>query len=312
MNNFELIAFVFKTYPFEAIFSILLVSVPIAVWIFIFTRKEKESKSVIALTFLVGMGSAMIMFLYQQFWEQELNFGFFELKPVNFQSNFAGMAQNQILSIFLVAISIGLIEEYLKHWVVKKADHNFFRSVDDVIELSIIAALGFAFLENIIYLFREILSGGISHQFFTLFFLRSLFVVFVHILCSGVYGYYYGVGYYAAPILEEEKHEGKTEWIPHILHKLIHFKESRIFHDEMVTLGLIISVAIHGLFDFFMSVNWTIGSITGITSLNHIGIHVIILPLYLILGFGYLAHLLDKKEDHEKFGRLSMKEVYIK
>ena len=30
--------------------------------------------------------------------------------------------------------SVGFLEEYAKHWVVKKVDHNVFESIDDVIE----------------------------------------------------------------------------------------------------------------------------------------------------------------------------------
>ena len=328
MNNFDYITMAFKVYPMEALFSIVLVAVPIGIWMLIFTQKQKLAKKAIIVSFIAGICSALIMFVYQYFWEHQLNFGFFQFTPVNFQQNIGAVASNfspestssfaefvrsQLFKIFLISLSIGLIEEYLKHWVVKKADHNYFTSVDDIIELSIIAALGFAFTENIIYLFREILGGGaFTGKFFSLFFLRSLFVVFVHILCSGIYGYYYGVGYYAGPILQEERMQGKKEIVPEFLHRVIHLKTSRIFHDEMVALGLVISTLIHGIFDFLMSVNWTLGGILGMESLKGVGIHTIVLPLYLILGFAYLSYLLDKKEDHEKFGHLDVKEVYVK
>ncbi len=318
MNNFQLIIKVFEKYPIQGIFSIILVAIPVLVWIYIFTRKESQEKGIVAITFLAGMASALILFVYQYFWEKNLNMGFFEFKPVNFQEHFqdialvAGFGERSIVTFLLVSLSIGFIEEYLKHWVVRKADHNYFRCVDDVIELSIIAALGFAFTENIVYLFREIVvTGTLSGKYFSLFFLRSLFVVFVHILCSGIYGYYYGVGYYAGPILKEVKMEGKKFFIPELLHKIIHLKTTRIFHDEMIALGFLISVGVHGLFDFFMTVNWTLADIIPIESFERIGIHTVVLPLYLVLGFWYLSMLLDKKEDHEKFGHLTMKEAYV-
>ncbi|MBI5414734.1 PrsW family intramembrane metalloprotease [Candidatus Peregrinibacteria bacterium] len=320
MTNFQLIERVLLHQPIAAFFSILLVFVPILVWMYIFNQKGKQSRKVIFITFLAGIFSAIIMFIYQYFWEMSLNFGFFELKPINFQQNFAVLTREKfssfasvgILSIFAVSMSIGFIEEYLKHWVVKKADHNFFNSVDDIIECSIIAGLGFAFTENIIYLFRELLYGGISDKYFSLFFLRSIFVVFVHILCSGIYGYYYGIGYYAGPILQEKRMAGRDKIIPEILHRIIHLKKTRVFHDEMVALGLIISTLIHGIFDFFMSANWTLGGLLGIESLDKIGVHTIVLPLYLVIGFNYLSYLLDKKEDHKKFGHLVMNEEYVK
>ncbi len=310
MNNFDIIQTAFTEYPREAIVTTLLVLLPVIGWGFAFTRRKTPGKKVIFLTFGAGIISALIMFLYQYYWETKLDFGFFELTPVDFQENIGGWVQNRLLSIFLVAMSIGLIEEYLKHWVVKKSDHNYFDSVNDVIELSIIAALGFAFTENMIYLLREIITHGMTQKFFSLFILRSLFVVFVHVLCSGIYGYYYGVGYYARPILEEDEHEGRKRWIPNFLHRLIHWKKARIFHDEMIALGLIISVVIHGLFDFFMSVNWSVGSMLGVASLEKVGIHIIVLPAYLIFGLLYLAKIFQKKRYHEHFGHLTVQKVY--
>ncbi len=311
MNNFELIAAVFRTHPGEAFWSILLIFLPISAWIYIFTRKERPPFSILALTFLAGIGSALIMFLYQYFWERHLNFGFFELTPVNFQRNISSWSQSNTLSLLLVALSIGLIEEYLKHWVVKTTKRDYFRSVSDIIQLSIVTALGFAFTENIIYLFREFTQDGFSGKFFTLFVLRSVFVVFVHVLCSGIYGYYFGIGYYATPILEKEERSGRRKWIPVFFHRLVHWKKEVVFQDEMVTFGLLVSMVVHGIFDFFMSVNWTLGSILGINVLKNVGIHVIILPLYLVGGFLCIWHLLEKKEHYEKYGRVIMKKVYV-
>src|SRR6185295_476958 len=199
MNNIELLKQVFWSHPAAALVVLCLVFLPFAGWILIFSRKKEQSWRVLALTFLAGIGSAVIMFAYQYFWEKNLDFGFFELTPVNFQQNIGGWVRGKLLSVFLVALSIGFIEEYLKHWVVKKTDQRYFRAVNDIVILSIVAALGFAFTENLIYLFRELNASGFSGKFFSLFILRSLFVVFVHILCSGIYGYFYGVGYYAAP-----------------------------------------------------------------------------------------------------------------
>lgn len=311
MNNFELIVRVFQQSPWLALLSIVLVFVPIAIWIFLFFQKHKTHKKTIFVTFVAGICSALIMFFYQYFWETRLDFGFFELTPINFQQNIGAWSANRLLSVFLVAMSIGLIEEYLKHWVVKKSDHKYFRCVNDVIQLSIVAALGFAFTENIIYLFRELVTSGIGPRFFSLFFLRSLFVVFVHVLCSGIYGYYYGIGYYSRPILESEENEGRKAWIPEFLHRLVNWKKERVFHDEMIVAGLLISVVVHGLFDFFMSVNWTLGSLLQIPALERVGIHILVLPLYLILGFWYIMHLFQKKQHYERFGQVKVKTVYV-
>ena len=63
----------------------------------------------------------------------------------------AEVSQNVVYGIFWYSIMIGFLEEYSKHLVVRFADDNTIYSVDSAITFSIIVALGFAFLENILY-----------------------------------------------------------------------------------------------------------------------------------------------------------------
>jgi RsiW-degrading membrane proteinase PrsW (M82 family) len=95
-----------------------------------------------------------------------------------------------VLSIFLkVFVAVALVEEILKYSVVKSKvlDHPEFDEPIDVVLYMIIAALGFAAVENILILF----SLG------QVFFLEDVFLIsvirfwgatFLHALCSGVLG----------------------------------------------------------------------------------------------------------------------------
>lgn len=295
--------------PLEFALCILLAAVPSIIWIWIFNRKHHEKKAAIVLSFVLGIGSAFIVLLYQYYWGKNFNMGFFRVEAVNFQQNIDSNFTHPILVSALVFLSVGFMEEFSKHWVIKKADQKYFRSVDDVIELSIVAALGFAFLENIGYFFFMILRGQQEHLL-QLFVMRSSFVVFIHILCSGIYGYFYGVGYFAKEIFLDEEKAGKKFFIPEFFHRVFHMRADRVFHDEMVSLGLIISILVHGLYDFLLDINLTLGGVIGVKSLEHIGFHYVTLPIFLIIGFWWLSKKIDNKEDQKVFGRRIVMEEY--
>jgi|GEM_PF-6451066 protease PrsW len=128
------------------------------------------------------------------------------------------------LYLFLIAFVVtAFIEEGLKFWVVKKQawSHEKFNEIMDGITYAVIAGLGFAVLENLLYVLQEGMVTGI---------VRAVFAVPAHALFSGIMGYYIG----------KAKFE-KTPW------------------DTRSTLwkGFGIAVLYHGLYDFFlMSESW--------------------------------------------------------
>lgn len=268
------------------------------------------------LTFVAGMASGAMILAYQYFWGERFDLVFFAIEPTNFSASIKASMGVTALSYFLIYLSVGFIEEYAKHWVVKKTDHRIFESVDDVIEFSIIAALGFSFLENIGYFFMVILRDD-HETLHSLFLVRSVFVVFIHILCSGIYGYFYGLGHFAAPILKEREKSGRLTLIPEIFHRIVHLRKATVFRDEMATLGLIIAMTLHGAYDFLLEME-TIGNLASYmtntpmpSTVANIRLHVIMLPILLIGGYLYLMYLLRKKEDQQCFGHLVIKEEYI-
>lgn len=285
-------------YPDKFLFCVLLALIPSFAWYFIFGHRHKHSFGRIMLTFIAGMMSGAIILFYQHFWGSQFDFIFFTFEPENFDASIRSKIMNPILASFFVFMSVGFLEEYLKHWVVKVTDHRIFESIDDVIEFSIISALGFAFLENIGYFFSLVVNGQ-EDNLLPLFAVRSIFVVFVHILCSGIYGYFYGLGFFAKPVMNDMEKEGVRSWIPEIFHKILHMKKDIVYRDEMISLGLIVSMTLHGLYDFLLHVDFSIGTI----GQSEIRLYFIVLPLILVFGFGFLSYLLEKKIDQKKFGR---------
>ena len=291
-------------YPLQFAICILLAFIPAVAWFFIFGKRHKHKMFHVGLTFVAGMAAGGVILMYQYFWGQKIEAVFFSIEFENFRSNIEASVGSAVLAAFLVFLSIGFLEEFLKHWMVKKADHRIFESVDDVIEFSIIGALGFAFLENIAYFFRLVVEGNF-HNITSLFLMRSVFVVFIHVLCSGIYGYYYGVGFFATPMLKEREKAGKHNYIPKIIHQVLHLKKSTVFREEMATMGLLIAMVVHGIYNFVLNMNFYIGTFFG----EEFYLHTPMMPIILVVGFAYLNHLLNKKEDQKRFGHLEEKFV---
>lgn len=175
-----------------------------------------------------------------------------------------------------------------------------FRSVDDVIEIGIIAALGFSFMENIHYFMGK--WGVISTGAFTMFVvIRVTVVTIVHVLCSGVMAYHIGLAHFAGPVLKEEIREGRKLVIPNLIHKLFDIPEEEAFYYEQMILGIVYAILLHALYDFVMQLQFQVMGIP---------LFAIIMPIYFIFGLSHLLDLLKRKENQKERGVLVIKKEY--
>ena len=120
------------------------------------------------------------------------------------------------LQAFIVA---GLCEETIKLMVIKFFiyDNKHFDEIMDGIVYTIVASLGFACFENIMY----VVDGGLSTAL-----LRSFTAVPLHAFCSGIMGYYIGKS-----------------------------KFSKTNSNKYILKGLTIAVFIHGSYNFVLFIS---------------------------------------------------------
>ncbi len=105
------------------------------------------------------------------------------------------------ISLLYWFIVISFTEEIFKYFVVKWKvlnHHEFDEPIDTMIYM-IIVALGFAALENILYLFTP--TDGLSlndilNRTLIITFIRFIGATFLHTLCSGVIGYFLALSFY--------------------------------------------------------------------------------------------------------------------
>ena len=198
----------------------------------------------------------------------------------------------------LMSLGFGVVYLVFLHFLMKNI---VLKSIDDAIEVSIIAALGFAFIENIHYFSGKF--GTISTSTFIFFvFVRVTVVTVVHVLCSGIMGYHAGLAHFAGPVFQNDIREGRKMFVTEKLHEFFQTPRESVFRIEQIIIGLFYAIMIHAFYDFIMQLKY---SILGIP------MYALIMPLYFFGGLWYLFTLLENKEDHKKYGRLVVKEEFV-
>lgn len=269
----------------QIIGSILLAAIPALIWGHIFFKKSPEGRRTTAFTFIAGAIAVFPILIYKFLWS------FFPwMNAFNFAESYSkdiiGFSGSLLLplSVIITFMVVGVIEEVMKMFSVSLTDDKRIMHVDDAIEFFIIAALGFSFTENILYFYNIWISQG-AHQLFMPFLFRSSFSTFAHLLFSGVLGYYYGVAHFAAPILQEELRAKRQKWVVW-LHKLLNLRKTKLFHQEKLVEGLVVSIGLHALFNIFLEM----------------GLTFMIVP-FLVGGYFTLNYLFSLKENRKNYGK---------
>ncbi|MFC1615536.1 PrsW family intramembrane metalloprotease [Patescibacteria group bacterium] len=185
---------------------ILLSLLPVALLLLFFEKQDKGRKDPLKLKWKVFLWGILITILA----------GFIE---VNLDGLFHQFIADNILYFFVTAfVTAAIIEEVAKYLVVRKVVYNNknFDEVMDGINYTIIASLGFAALENVLY----VVSGG-----YVIAIIRALLSVPAHALFSGIMGYYIGVS---------------------------RFFPGKDSPTKVIAKGLFLAIFYHGLFNFLL------------------------------------------------------------
>ena len=270
----------------ELVISILMAMIPAFIWAVIFYQKDQVYRPKAVQTFLLGIASVLPILLYKWSWDMLPQLNIFsytnELRLDVF--TFTEYLFLPLGTVFAF-LFVGVIEEWMKMYVVRHTDRGFFRNIDDAIEFSIISALGFSFIENILYFYFIWQLQGVDVLFVSFIF-RSVFSTFAHVLFSGVFGYFYGMSYFAEPIWSEEQRKSRHPMID-FFHTVFHMKKNRVFAIEKMSEGLLLAVTLHAGFNILLELNLTF----------------LMVP-FLVVGYSYLDHLFKVKENLKAYGYL--------
>ncbi len=270
----------------QIIGSIVLACIPACIWGYIYYKKQPESKRLTVITFVLGALAVFPILIYKVLWGIFPWINAFRFAD-SYSSDIIGFTSlvSLPLSVIITFMMVGIIEELMKLFAVKVSDEDEIKSIDDAIEFFIVAALGFAFTENVLYFYNIWITQGAEHLFLPFMF-RSTFSTFAHVMFSGILGYYYGTAHFAKPILQEELRASRKHWT-RALHKILSFRKEKMFHEERMMEGLLIAIGLHAIFNIFLEMNLT----------------YLIAP-FLICGYLALNYLFTKKENHKNYGKL--------
>jgi len=166
-------------------------------------RKKPEPKGLIIRIFLIGILSTFPILIL-------------ELILSSLKGLFGG--HPLLLAFFEGFIIAACCEEYIKYLVVKRYvyhDIHFDEEVDGIV-YAVVASLGFACLENVIFVLDTNLATAL---------VRAVTSVPLHALASGMMGYYIGCAKFAVTPEEER---------------------------SLLTKGVLVAIVIHGVYDFIL------------------------------------------------------------
>ena len=219
---------------------------PSLIWLFYYLQKDlhPEPKKMILKVFLWGAIATVPTLFFQIFFSEALNQ--FQYLSVFYSPGISAYLPtiNNFVRWFLV---IALTEEVFKYLAVRL---TVFKSKEldeplDVMLYMVVAALGFAALENIFYLFSPI-NNAVSLEVIlkttlTISFIRFIGATFLHTLCSALLGYFM-----ALSTLRLRK------------------------RFRMTILGVFLATLLHGWYDFSI--------------MNFDGILSVMMPILVIIG----------------------------
>lgn len=278
-NNFYIVAI-----------SVILSLLPVFVWGMLFLYRHNEKRSTVVRTFMLGALMVIPLVIYRISWNFYPKISLVEtLKPLENHSIIINIFNNGSivlpLSLLLLFLSIGIIEEFLKQRVTRSVDRKEIKTIDDAIEFSIIAALGFSFAENVFYFIDVWQSLGVD-TLAKVFVFRSLFSTFAHILFSAIFGYHFGLALFAKSLYREQGHKARHKKAIGFIHRILRPKNSESFEDRQLFIGFFYAAILHAMFNILLELNYT----------------QFLIP-FLVFGLIHVLILIWNRENHVEYSK---------
>ena len=279
------------------ILSTVFAIIPIVIWLYLTFINKKNSKKIITLVFLLGCFTAPFLLgvqylpqIIHKLAESAMNSKMVDLaKTIEWFGNFlSNTSPNALIGKFvkssngiLIAtfILFAFLEEVIKLYVITAVDRKtvLIKTIGDSIKYAITAALGFSFGENIYYLF-EFWTKVDNKALVQMYLYRSIFTTGAHMIYSGIFGYFYGIGKFAIDITKQKELAGESSFFNTILSKIFFTSKSKSYQNIMIAKGLIIAIIMHATSNYL---------------LEKAEIKPVI--IFVVLGYTYMQILLKRK-----------------
>jgi len=253
------------------IISGLLAFIPATIWLYILFSGKKSDKKMMALIFSGGILAVITVFAIQYIWMIVP-----EIDPFLWIESNISDPTYYYVGLFIL---VGIMEEIVKQMMLRYVDSRtvLIQTINDSIKFSLVAALGFAFAENIIY-FKTVIAMEPIQEVIVTFLFRSIFTACAHMIFSGIFGYFFGIAKFSLDVSRDKHWEGKVYLWVHLIRKMFRIPYAQAFKEYKILQGLIIAIILHAIFDYTLQMN-----------------QVLLAIILVVIGFAYLKYLLDRK-----------------
>lgn len=224
----------------------LLAALPAFIWSYLIFKGRKTSRWLLLLAFFLGtLTVTPLILLYDYVY---VMFPALDIDAA-IAENITGVAAAAMAGLVVAVI----LEELVKSGVVRFIGRTKIgiQTINDAVKYAILAGLGFAFVENIFYFYGAWTGAGIAGLLPLLIF-RSLFTMCMHMVASGVFGYFYGVAKFSHPIMETRLFTGERSKFTQFASKILGTNEAKAFAELTLMKGLVVAILIHVAFNTAM------------------------------------------------------------
>lgn len=216
---------------FISLFSFLIFVSILPLFLNIFKKDKEEFKIILknTLIFIISLFIISIIFLLIKkiFWRVPYFSNWVKDYP-----EFWKIIFNSVLLVVIYYLIIGLLEELSKFLSFNYAKTKIIWSVKEWVLFSIFVALWFAFIENILYLKTIYQNYSIWKEFFSVYISRNLFSVFLHIIASSIFSYFFSKAYLSSKKFSE--------------------------YFKLILFWFILSVFVHAVFNISLTLDFTL------------------------------------------------------
>jgi RsiW-degrading membrane proteinase PrsW (M82 family) len=211
-----------------ALFLLVIILFSFLLWNF-FMRFKEILKIYIKniLVFLVFIAWISVLIFWMNYILDIINF------DIKHGINFWNIVFNSFKLIIFYYFIVAFIEEASKHFNFLQSSVLEIDSIKNWVLYAIFVALGFALIENMLYLYNYFIQYGLSWELLKIYFMRSTFAVIVHVLSSSIVAYYFSKAFL------------EYKW------KDLSFPYLKVF-----LFGLFISIMLHMIFDVALTLGF--------------------------------------------------------
>ena len=260
--------------PLQWAIIVIAAGLPVIGWFYIIFNQLKSSKKILSLIFIVSLITAPL-FLLAQIWLMKT----YDTSISNLVSSLVGYGTSFLI---INTIVFAFLEEMLKGQIVKIVDNKtlLINKIGDAMRFSLIAGLGFAFIENIFYL-HNLINVVPTNELVAIYIYRSMFTMCGHLVYSGIYGHYYAMGKFSIVLNDARSVTGKISKIELIISNIFSIPLSEAFRQRIIYKGLLIATTLHTIQNLLLE--------------TEIKYNSIITAGFIVLCFFYLLYTLNKK-----------------